>query len=113
MQRQWAKPAEIEAMDRQFNENTRYYNIFPEKRSCGLKFIPPPKQENIKQYHEAEEFAKSKAKMDNLLLSDNYSYKGRVRYSKNKRNDDINGDGVSVKSILSPESKKQKEYETI
>ena len=106
--RNWFKPASIEAMERNFNESTRYYNLFPEKREHGLKFIPPPKQENIQQYHEHEEFAKSRNKMESTLLNDNYSskYVALSQRGRYKDKSPRNVDGVDVKSFLSPEVQK-------
>jgi len=33
--------------NRGFNEATRYYNLKPEERCHGLKYIPPPKAEYL------------------------------------------------------------------
>jgi hypothetical protein len=42
----WRVP-EIEHFNRGFNEATRYYNLKPEERCHGLKYIPPPKAEYL------------------------------------------------------------------
>jgi len=44
----WRVP-EVEHFNRGFNEGTRYYNVFPEERKHGLKYIPPPKAEYLYQ----------------------------------------------------------------
>ena len=46
MEGSW-KVREIEAMNRNFNESTRYYNCFPYQRKHGLKYVPPPKAEHL------------------------------------------------------------------
>ena len=42
----WRVP-EIEHFNRGFNEASRYYNLLPEERVHGLKYIPPPKAEYL------------------------------------------------------------------
>ena len=51
--------------------------------------------------------------MENLLLSDTFSYKGKNRYGKKRGNSEFNEDGVSVKSILSPSTLKKKQFDVI
>jgi len=46
MEGSWKVP-EIEAMNRNFNEGTRYYNCFPYQRKHGLRYVPPPKAEHL------------------------------------------------------------------
>lgn len=41
------KPSEIEPFGRTFNESSRYYNLFDFQKKHGVKYIPPPKAENM------------------------------------------------------------------
>ena len=42
----WRVP-ETEIMDRTFNEGARYFTTMANQRKHGLKYIPPPKAENL------------------------------------------------------------------
>ena len=42
----WKVP-DIEATSRYFDENARFYNTHRDQRVYGLKYIPPPKAENL------------------------------------------------------------------
>lgn len=42
----WRIP-QTEIMDRTFNEGARYYTTMSNERKHGLKYIPPPKAENL------------------------------------------------------------------
>jgi len=44
----WRVP-ETEIMDRTFNEGSRYYTTMTQARKHGLKYVPPPKAENLQQ----------------------------------------------------------------
>lgn len=80
----WRTP-HIEALERNFNESSRYFSTnYKEQRTQGVKFLPPPKAENINQLREEETFYEKKKAMNNTLLSDNYSYRShsKSRYSK-------------------------------
>jgi hypothetical protein len=42
----WRVP-ETEIMDRTFNEGSRYHTTMTGQRKHGLKYVPPPKAENL------------------------------------------------------------------
>jgi hypothetical protein len=44
----WKVP-EVESMNRKYNECERFYNINPNIRPHGVKFVPPPVAENLQQ----------------------------------------------------------------
>ena len=50
MHSNWKVP-EIEPMGRNFNESNRFYKdpTMPHSRQHGLKYVPPPKAEYLKQ----------------------------------------------------------------
>ena len=50
----WRVP-DVEAMDKKFNEATRFFKL-PEQRKNGLKFVPPPVTENFQQLKEEQKY---------------------------------------------------------
>ena len=48
------KVGEVEHFNRGFNESSRFYNCFPYQRKHGLKYVPPPKAENLQQLIDEE-----------------------------------------------------------
>ena len=44
----WKVP-DIEATSRYFDEGARFYNTHRDQRRYGLKYVPPPKAENLQQ----------------------------------------------------------------
>lgn len=44
----WKAP-EIEQINRNFNEASRFYNTHKAARKHGLKYVPPPVAENVQQ----------------------------------------------------------------
>ena len=42
----WKLPL-VESLERNFNESSRFYALFPEQKRHGLKRVPPPVAENL------------------------------------------------------------------
>ena len=68
----WRAP-EIEVMNRTFNESSRYYPLFGETRTCGLKYVPPPIHENLSSL--IKEQMHFERKTPNYLLNGRYARK--------------------------------------
>ena len=49
----WKAP-NIEQVDRSFNEYARFYNTHNDQRIHGLKYVPPPKAENLNQLYQEQ-----------------------------------------------------------
>ena len=61
----WKVP-EVESMNRQFNETSRYFNTQPYQRKHGLKYVPPPVAENVQQLVQEQKLYDLKHKFENL-----------------------------------------------
>jgi hypothetical protein len=55
----WRSPT-IESIERNFNENSRFYSNFKEGRRHGVKFVPKPTSDNLQQLIEEEKFEQQK-----------------------------------------------------
>ena len=77
----WKVP-EIEAMNRNFNESTRYYNCFPYQRKHGTKYVPPPKAEHLQQLR--DEMAINETQHPNYLKNFLYHKDKRSMSQANK-----------------------------
>ena len=53
----WRVPA-IEAIERNFNESSRYFTNYKEERTHGLKLVPPPLATSVNQLVEEKEYSK-------------------------------------------------------
>lgn len=58
------KTPKIEAMERSFNEGSRYFNTFKEQRIHGVKLVPPPVSENLKAFEEEQQYDESRRNME-------------------------------------------------
>lgn len=65
MQGSWKVP-EVESMNRQFNETSRYYNTQPYQRKHGLRYVPPPVAENVQQLVQEQKLYDLKHKFEKL-----------------------------------------------
>ena len=66
----WKVP-DIEATSRYFDENARFYATHRDQRRYGLKYVPPPKAENLQQLLE-ERLLYEQSGVKNYLLNSRY-----------------------------------------
>lgn len=66
----WKVP-DIEGTSRYFDENARFYNTHRDQRRYGLKYVPPPKAENLQQLLE-ERLLYEQSGVKNYLLNSRY-----------------------------------------
>ena len=76
----WKVP-EIEQINRNFNENARFFTTAKNERRHGLKYVPPPVAENVQQL--LEEKAAADMNKSNYLLNSRF-----VRGATNAFNDE-------------------------
>lgn len=76
----WKVP-EIEQINRNFNENARFFTTSKNERRHGLKYVPPPVAENVQQL--LEEKAAAEMSKNNYLLNSRF-----VRGTNNTFNDE-------------------------
>ena len=68
-QASWKVP-EIEQINRNFNENARFFTTSKNERRHGLKYVPPPVAENVQQL--LEEKAAAEMNKNNYLLNSRF-----------------------------------------
>ena len=78
----WRSPT-IESIERNFNENSRFYSNFKEGRRHGVKFVPKPVTDNIQSLLEEERYEQQKKEIQNAILEDQQSYRSS-KYSRAK-----------------------------
>ena len=66
----WKVP-EIEQINRNFTENTRFYNTHKIQRKHGLKFVPKPVTDTVQEL--LDEQAATEVKNPNYLLNPRYT----------------------------------------
>lgn len=100
-QQNWKVP-ETEVMGKTFNEGARFFAI---KKQHGLKYVCPPKAENLQQLID-DKLQAEQQRSPNLLLNGRYA---KLRNNGQRAQSQIGGDRVieDTKSIISQMSRAQ------